>query len=143
MSPSLVCVECFDENNEATWLSYMTCLKPDEHCGETLTVLVDNDELVFVRSGSHLSGMDVGNIKMCDYTPNCFRNDACKFAHSEVELNYWRWQRAREIFSSEISEMVSKKIGDIQYYWYMYIVYVLYNLCYVYSTVISISLRSD
>ena len=113
MSPSLVCVECWDENNEATWLSYMTCLKPREHRGDRITVLVDDDELVVVRSGDHLSDLDVGDIMMCDYTPNCFRKHECKFAHSEIELNYWRRQRATEIFCSEISEMVGKKMQFI------------------------------
>ena len=111
VSPSLVCVKCWGENHEATWLSYMTCLKPNEHHGASnVTVLVDDDELVTVRSGSHLSGVDVSEIMLCDYTPNCFRKQKCKFAHSQIELNYWRWQRAKEIFCSEISEMVSKKL---------------------------------
>lgn len=110
MSPSLVCVQCLEENDEATWLSYMTCLKPEKHRGDQLTVLVDDEELAVVRSGSHLSDLDISEIMMCDYTPNCFRRQECKFAHSEIELDYWRWQRAREIFCSEISEMVGKKL---------------------------------
>ena len=135
MSPSLVCVECLGENDEATWLSYMTCLKPREHCGDRITVLVDDDELVVVRSGDHLSGLDIGEIMMCDYTPNCFRRQKCKFAHSEIELNYWRWKRAREIFCLEISEMVGKKTAAIKHH----IFCALQCHIYMYSTVIYIS----
>ena len=107
MSPSLVCIQCIiDYTVSATWLSYLTCVKPGDHYGMMVNTVVDSNRLVRVRSASHLSHVDVSKVKGCDYAPNCRRKDKCKFAHSEVELDYWRCQRAKQIFCSRITQLV-------------------------------------
>jgi hypothetical protein len=61
----------------------------------------DNQQLVPVRSADHLR-VDVGKIQMCRHDPSyCPKGDKCFFAHSEEELNYWRWERAKEILDNE------------------------------------------
>lgn len=106
VSPSDVCLKCYRDNNSAIWLSHLTCIRPSEHENEdTITVVVsdsqDNQKLVPVRSADHLR-VDVGQIQMCRHEPSyCPRGDECLFAHSEEELNYWRWERAKEILDNE------------------------------------------
>ena len=108
VSPSDVCIKCYRDNNSAVWLSHLTCIRPGEHAdSDTITVVVnsdsrDNQQLVPVRSADHLSRLDVGRIEMCRHDPSyCPRGEKCRFAHSKEELNYWRWERAKEILDNE------------------------------------------
>ena len=103
VSPSDVCLECYRDNNSAVWLSYLTCIRPNEHTdSNTITVVVSDQQLVPVRSADHLSRLNVSRIEMCRHDPShCPRGERCRFAHSEEELNYWRWERAKDILDNE------------------------------------------
>ena len=98
---------CYEENSNAIWLAHLTCIRPNEHQdSNTIMVVVtdsqDNQQLTPVRSVDHLSRVAVGRIEMCRHGPSyCPRGEECLFAHSEEELNYWRWERAKEILDSE------------------------------------------
>ena len=118
MSPSLVCLQCFIDNSKATWLSYLTCIKPGEHSsGMTITAVVTANQLVPVRPASHLGHVDLSEIMECDYAPNCFRQGKCKFAHSSTELDYWRWQKAKDIFCSQLPLLVGYQAACIVPCW--------------------------
>ena len=107
VSPSDVCLECYHDNNNAVWLSHFTCIRPNEHTdSDTITVVVsdsqNNQQLIPVRPADHLSRLTVGRIAMCKHDPSyCPRGESCLFAHSDEELNYWRWERAKEILDNE------------------------------------------
>ena len=122
VSPSDVCLKCYHENNSAIWLSHLTCIRPSEHGdSDTITVVVsdsqDNQQLVPVRSADHLSRLDVSRIEMCRHDPSyCPKGDRCRFAHSKEELNYWRWERAKEILDNEFPLVM------IQVYMYVCII---------------------
>lgn len=132
MSPSRVCIQCMADYNtvHATWLSYLTCVKPDEHYRLTVNTVVDSDRLVSVRSASHLEHVDVSAVKGCEYVPKCRRKDKCKFAHSDVELDYWRSERAKEIFCSRITELVGLIVCRLCIYWYMHFVMGSFYVCF-------------
>lgn len=107
VSPSDVCRQCYHDNSNAIWLSHLTCIRPSEHeDNDTITVVVsdsqDNPRLVPVRSADHLSRVAVSKIAMCRHNPSyCHRGEKCRFAHSKEELNFWRWERAKEILDNQ------------------------------------------
>lgn len=106
MSPSQVCMECFASNRNATWLSYLTCVEPNVHLGARVTALVESNQLIYVRPPNLPRHLDVGRIALCHHVPKCSRKAKCHFAHSEFELDYWRWERAKQIFCSQLNKMV-------------------------------------
>lgn len=107
MSPSEVCQTCYHGNNGAVWLSYLTCIRPNEHNNcDYVTVVVsdsqDDQQLVPVRPAHHLRRLNIGKIQMCRHNEgHCPKGGRCLFAHSDEELNHWRWERAREILDNE------------------------------------------
>ena len=107
VSTSDVCLECYEENDSAIWLSHLTCIKPNEHqdCNRITVVISnspDDQHLVPVRPADHLSKLTVGKIQLCRHeSGHCPRREGCLFAHSEEELNYWQWERAKEILDDK------------------------------------------
>ena len=106
MSPSKVCLRCYQENYKAGWLSYLKCTQPSMHVNaDTITVVTretnDDQQLVPLRSAQHLGCLSNGKIELCPHKPcHCPKKDKCLLAHSEEELNYWRWEKAKVILVS-------------------------------------------
>ena len=106
MSPSEICLECYQENNDAIWLSYLKCIQPSLHVDSKTITMVINDSSVLVplRPANHLRRLAVGKLQLCRHKARyCPKKDRCRFAHSEEELNYWRWERAKEILHNELT----------------------------------------
>ena len=118
VSPSEVCLRCYQENHKAIWLTHLTCIKSSEHldCGR-ITVVINNSpddqQLVPVRSAGHLSKLNVSKIQLCRHNSGyCPKGEDCWFAHSEEELNYWQWERAKEMLQKEFS-LVSHEVKAV------------------------------
>ena len=109
MSPSQVCLKCYRENNKAVWLSYLTCVHRNEHAGcAKITVVIsesrDDQRLIQLRSAKHPKTLSISNIQLCRHNVgHCPKGEKCMFAHSEEELDYWRWKRAKAIIGYELS----------------------------------------
>ena len=64
----------------------------------------DRNSLVKVREhGDDLCELQPNQLKVCHYKDACEVAEACKFAHSEEELDYWRWKVATVRTSAELS----------------------------------------
>ena len=108
MSPSKVCMQCFVDNTNATWLSYLTCIKPDQHFGiNTVTAVVISNYLIHVRPPSHQVHKNLSDIVECKNVSTCKKKFKCKLAHSDIELNYWRLMMAKKIFCERVPKLVS------------------------------------
>jgi hypothetical protein len=104
-SPSEVCTLCCEKYNNAIWLAWLLCVHPEEHtCSERCNTVVANASVVRVRElPSRIRRRTNPNTpKLCPSVQNnqgyCPQGDTCSFAHSQGEVNYWKWCLANAIF---------------------------------------------
>ena len=99
-SPTLVCLTCFNSNPRALWLSWLVCTNEEEHKSHPrVTVVAEyttrNRKLVIVRPVPAVVTR-LSEVMLCEKS-RCY--DACNYAHSNEECDYWIWELARRIYS--------------------------------------------
>ena len=83
-SPTDICNACYEANPSAIWLAWLKCIYPDEHkCPPRLTAVVS------------LSGLLV-TVREPNLQQQYSWRDNCRYAHSQEEVNYWKWKIAEE-----------------------------------------------
>lgn len=98
-SPTEVCETCLEANPRAIWLAWLKCIHPDKHQGHghprvTAVVKLSHMQLVKLRQP-----LRINQLQLCKYYQCCSRQDKCMFAHSEEEVNYWKWKIAEEHYN--------------------------------------------
>ena len=110
-SPSKVCQACFECNPGAVWLMWLKCTNQEEHStSKNVRVVVSMSyrQLVKVRelpSGvSKLSELELCRISTIGMSraPRCERGGSCRQAHSQEELNYWKWQIVNRLYAKKV-----------------------------------------
>ena len=51
--------------------------------------------------------LHINQLQLCRYHQAYSRQDSCLFAHSEEEVNYWKWKIAEEHYSNLVRELNS------------------------------------
>ena len=113
-SPSKVCRACLERDPNAVWLAWLKCTNQEEHNTKaTVTVVVGlfHRKLVKVRElppgVSMLSelalccsnSVSMGTASRCG-------GDRCRLAHSQEELNYWKWNIVIRLYAEMVSDLV-------------------------------------
>ena len=110
-SPSRVCQACFEHDPNAVWLAWLKCTNQEEHSTRaTMTVVVSlsHRRLVTVRElPSAVSKLS--ELALCLTNPVAMGTasrcggDQCRLAHSQEELNYWRWKIVIQLYAQKVS----------------------------------------
>lgn len=107
-SPSNVCRVCLEGNSNAVWLLWLKCTSPEEHKdGPQTTVTINRSsltQLVRVRDLPRCySNTDPSQLALCGNPTQCHVGESCRLAHSDEELNYWKWQIVKKIYTGQVS----------------------------------------
>ena len=113
-SPSKVCQACFECNPGAVWLMWLKCTNQEKHkTNKTVTVIVTQSYRHLVKLRELPSGVSkLSELELCRISTigistasRCERGGSCGRAHSQEELNYWKWQI--------VNRLCAKKVGGI------------------------------
>ena len=99
-SPTRVCAKCYleaDTNYNTQWLSWLECAQPNDHEQEDKKIIVigDDHEVIELRElPSCRMALQPTQLSLCrniNLPAGCPFDDSCTFAHSNEELEYWKW----------------------------------------------------
>jgi len=109
-SPSKVCRACLERDPNAVWLAWLKCTNQEEHNAKaTVTVVVGlfHRKLVKVRELPPGVSM-LSELALCCSNPVASRcgGDRCRLAHSQEELNYWKWNIVIRLYAEMVSDLM-------------------------------------
>lgn len=87
-----VCGQCLKQNPHAVWLVKYQCFGGHKtNKRNNVLVVIDHEQMALtqIRPPPETFYNFRGRFYMCHYVSNCHRGDGCKYAHSQLELDYW------------------------------------------------------
>ena len=114
-APSRVCQACFEHDPNAVWLAWLKYTNQEEHKGRaTVTVVVSLSHRRLVRVRELPSAVSkLSELALCRTNPVAMGTasrcggDQCRLAHSQEELNYWKWKIAIQHYENVVSDLMS------------------------------------
>ena len=115
-SPSKVCRACFECNPGAVWLMWLKCTNQEEHkTNKTVTVIVSQSYRQLVKLRELPSGVSkLSELELCRISTigvstasRCERGGSCRQAHSQEELNYWKWQIVNRLYAKKVGGIIA------------------------------------
>ena len=103
---SRVCQQCLSASSRAHWLTWLTCTD-SSHAGDTVTALLDGERLVTVCEWIPENQQQLA---LCQKQNSCNKK-MCKSAHSQIELDYWKWLKiSRDVYDQLVCSFHMFKI---------------------------------
>jgi len=113
-SPSKVCRACFERDPNAVWLAWLKCINQEEHNTKaTVTVVVGLSRRQLIKVRELPPGVSkLSELALCCSNPVAMGTasrcggDRCRLAHSQEELNYWKWNIVIRLYAEMVSDLV-------------------------------------